>query len=108
MFTVVAYDSGHPPLSSLVTVTVKVTDQNDNSPVFLFPSNTNHSINVRHTLSPNTVITRVKARDSDLGRNSELSYSRSRLNSTKFFDVKPNSGEVSMPFMYTSVLCTQI
>ena len=37
-FSIVAFDSGVPPLSKIVTVTVTIQDVNDNSPSFLISS----------------------------------------------------------------------
>ncbi|KAL8605282.1 hypothetical protein ACOMHN_031222 [Nucella lapillus] len=93
-FAVVAYDLGRPALSSTVSVTVRVMDENDNSPIFLFPSPHNNTISVPHTLSPNTAVTALSAYDVDVGRNRELVFSRDGRNGTKFFDVTPRSGEV--------------
>ena len=103
-----ACDLGKPPLSSTVTVTVRIMDENDNSPVFIFPNDVNNTVTVPHTLSPNTTVTSLQAYDVDLGRNGELVFSLGDLNGTRFFDVKPTTGEVrflhglsdSQPFIY--------
>ena len=83
-------------------------DENDNSPVFIFPNDVNNTVTVPHTLSPNTTVTSLQAYDVDLGRNGELVFSLGGLNGTRFFDVKPTTGEVrflrglsdSQPFIY--------
>ena len=93
-FAVLAYDLGKPSLSSTVTVTVRVMDENDNSPVFIFPNDVNNTVTVPHTLSPNTAVTSLEASDVDVGRNGELVFSRDGRNGTRFFDVKPTTGEV--------------
>ncbi|XP_070198664.1 protocadherin-9-like [Littorina saxatilis] len=93
-FMVIAHDLGKPQLSSTVTVTVRVMDVNDNSPAFVFPNDVNNTVSVPHTLSPNTAVTSIRAYDVDLGRNGELVFSRDGRNGTKFFDVKPSTGEV--------------
>jgi hypothetical protein len=103
-FKVIAYDLGKPSLSSTVFVVVRVMDENDNSPAFVFPTDTNNTITVPHTLSPNTVVTSVVAYDVDMGRNRQLVYSRDNRNGTKFFDVKPSSGEVRGPVV--AVTCS--
>jgi len=41
-----ASDRGVPPLASTATVIVYVGDENDNGPVFLFPSLTNRTVHV--------------------------------------------------------------
>ena len=93
-FAVLAYDLGKPPLSATVTVTVRIMDENDNSPVFIFPNDVNNTVTVPHTLSPNTAVTSLEASDVDVGRNGELVFSRDGRNGTRFFDVKPTTGEV--------------
>nr|KAG5706313.1 hypothetical protein BaRGS_026095 [Batillaria attramentaria] len=93
-FDIVAYDLGKPQMTSTVRVTVNVTDVNDNHPLFVFPSDVNNTVHVPHTLSPNTIVTSVKAVDRDAGRNRMLVYSRDSRNGTRFFDVMPENGQV--------------
>ena len=94
-FSIVAEDLGRPPLSATTTVQVRVTDVNDNSPFFLFPTPSNNSVTVPHTLTPNTKVSAVQAYDIDLGRNKELKYGRDSKNGTRFFDVIADTGEVN-------------
>ncbi|KAK7496601.1 hypothetical protein BaRGS_00012253 [Batillaria attramentaria] len=54
----------------------------------------NNTVHVPHTLSPNTIVTSVKAVDRDAGRNRMLVYSRDSRNGTRFFDVMPENGQV--------------
>ncbi|KAL8623554.1 hypothetical protein ACOMHN_051164 [Nucella lapillus] len=92
--SVVARDRGQPPLSSTLTATVVVSDVNDNSPTFLFPSPRNNSLRLPHTLPPHSLVTALLAYDADWGPNAELLYSREGVNGTVFFDVVPATGEV--------------
>lgn len=94
-FRVVAIDLGEPVrMSSTVTVHVRATDVNDNSPEFVFPSDDNFTLYVPHTLSENTAFASVVAVDRDEGRNSELIYARDSGNGSKFFDIETSTGQV--------------
>lgn len=73
-YTVVikATDAGSPPLSSQTTFVVKLSDVNDNAPVFSQPS---YSVDIPENNALNTPIAEVSASDPDLGENSRISYS---------------------------------
>lgn len=51
---------------------MRVLDENDNAPVFRFPS---YPVTVSETVLPNTTFLTVFASDRDIGLNAELSYS---------------------------------
>lgn len=53
-------------------VSVRVMDENDNAPIFRFPS---YPVTVSETVLPNTTFLTVFASDEDIGSNGELSYS---------------------------------
>ncbi|XP_076467837.1 protocadherin-7-like [Babylonia areolata] len=95
-FAIVAYDHGSPSLSSTVTATIVVTDENDNSPVFVFPSPRNNTLRLPHTTLPHTVVTSLLAYDVDDGVNAQLTYSREGVNGSlpMYFDVVPTTGDV--------------
>jgi len=65
------------------TVVVVVDDVNDNSPVFSFPSMTNHTVHVSKATTQSsssgggedTVIAQVIVKDADIGINARLTYS---------------------------------
>ncbi|XP_065131077.1 protocadherin gamma-C5-like isoform X5 [Paramisgurnus dabryanus] len=69
---VTATDSGSPSLSSQKTFVVRLSDVNDNAPVF---SQNSYSVDVAENNSPGTPIVTVSASDPDVGDNSHLSYS---------------------------------
>ncbi|KAK0064798.1 protocadherin beta-14 [Biomphalaria pfeifferi] len=93
-FQVIVYDLGEPPLTSTVTVHVKVTDVNDNAPVFMFPNDDNYTLHIPHTLGANTVFANIIATDKDEGRNGALVYSLEGGNGSRFFDIVSDSGKV--------------
>lgn len=66
LLSVFAKDSGSPPMESMVTVSVRVLDQNDNEPVFPTP----HFIFfVPEDAPPSTMVGQVEATDPDEGEN---------------------------------------
>ncbi|XP_067899215.1 uncharacterized protein [Heterodontus francisci] len=70
--TVMARDTGSPPLSSNRTITVRVSDVNDNAPRFTRPS---YTVYVTENNPPGASICSVSAADPDLNQNSYLFYS---------------------------------
>ena len=94
-FFVLAVDLGKPiSLTSTVSVHVTITDVNDNSPYFVFPTDGNFTVHVPHTLGANTAFSKVKAMDRDHGRNGAVIYTREGGNGSTFFDVDAQSGQV--------------
>ncbi|XP_026135732.1 protocadherin gamma-C5-like isoform X4 [Carassius auratus] len=69
---VTATDSGSPPRSSQKTFAVRLSDVNDNAPVF---SQNSYSVDVAENNAPGTPIATVLASDPDVGDNARLSYS---------------------------------
>ncbi|XP_060692620.1 protocadherin-10-like [Hemiscyllium ocellatum] len=70
--TVEARDGGTPPLSSNRTITVRVSDVNDNPPRF---SRSSYTVRVPENNAPGASICSVSAEDPDLNQNSYVSYS---------------------------------
>ncbi|XP_012583229.1 PREDICTED: protocadherin gamma-B5-like [Condylura cristata] len=70
--TIIATDRGKPPLSSSKSVTLHISDVNDNSPVF---HQAFYLVHVMENNSPGTSIAQVSASDPDLGPNGHVSYS---------------------------------
>ncbi|RUS86827.1 hypothetical protein EGW08_005423 [Elysia chlorotica] len=94
-FLVLAIDLGvMTHLTSTVSVHVAITDINDNTPYFIFPTDANFTVHVPHTLGANTAFSKVLARDRDQGNNGKVIYTREGGNGSIFFDVDPTSGQV--------------
>ncbi|OPJ67057.1 hypothetical protein AV530_016980 [Patagioenas fasciata monilis] len=64
--TVVAEDLGSPPFKTVRQYTVRVSDENDNAPLFTKPL---YEVAVPENNPPGAYITTVVARDPDLGHN---------------------------------------
>nr|XP_049610396.1 protocadherin gamma-A3-like isoform X1 [Syngnathus scovelli] len=69
--TIVATDAGSPPLSRKMTFNLKVSDVNDNAP--MFPVSI-YSSNVAENNSPGVSVVRVLAKDPDENQNARVSY----------------------------------
>ncbi|XP_060109783.1 protocadherin gamma-B7-like [Heteronotia binoei] len=70
--TIIATDKGIPPLSTYKTISLKISDINDNSPVFEMPSYTAY---VPENNPSGSSIFSVKASDPDEDRNAQITYS---------------------------------
>ncbi|RUS76654.1 hypothetical protein EGW08_015584 [Elysia chlorotica] len=95
-FTITAYDGGVPPKSQDLSVTVHVTDQNDNDPVF---ENATYSVTIDRDTPPSTVIMRVSATDADAGNNARLTYDFSSVQKLVLdgvFGINGSTGDISV------------
>ncbi|XP_051766364.1 protocadherin beta-7-like [Ctenopharyngodon idella] len=94
---VVARDNGSPPLSSIVTVKVFITDENDNSPQILYPVPDGKSLMTemvpKATLS-GSLVSKVIAVDADSGQNAWLSYQILKSTDPGLFTIGLHSGEI--------------
>ncbi|XP_076446357.1 protocadherin-9-like [Babylonia areolata] len=96
-FLILAADgSGPSALTGTLTVSLSVSDVNDNVPVF---SRDSFNLTVMETAPVGTVFGHVAASDGDVGRNGQLTYRFSLLTSsevTDLFSLNSTSGEVSV------------
>ena len=69
--TVVAEDLGSPPFRTVRQYTIRVTDENDNRPLF---SKSLYEVSVLENNIPGSYVTTVVARDPDVGKNAKVSY----------------------------------
>ncbi|XP_048388868.1 protocadherin-20 [Stegostoma tigrinum] len=92
----VAEDRGSPCLSGTATVTVSVTDINDHCPEF---PESELSFSLYSNCSAGTTITRLRARDPDLGYNAHVAYSygeRVPGSSVSLFSLDSTSGTIRL------------
>ncbi|XP_036605618.1 protocadherin gamma-A2-like [Trichosurus vulpecula] len=96
--TVTARDSGDPPLSTNVSLTLFILDQNDNAPEILYPAfPTDGSSGVElapRSAEPGYLVTKVVAVDADSGQNAWLSYRLLKATELGLFSVGLHSGEI--------------
>ncbi|XP_062870803.1 protocadherin beta-16-like [Trichomycterus rosablanca] len=94
---VIARDNGSPPLSSNVTVSVFITDENDNSPQILYPALEEKSLMtemVPKAALSGSLVSKVIAVDADSGQNSWLSYQIVKSTDSGLFIIGLHSGEI--------------
>nr|XP_055187859.1 protocadherin gamma-A3 isoform X9 [Nyctereutes procyonoides] len=95
---VTACDNGNPPLSSNVSISIFVLDQNDNVPEILYPTlPTDGSTGVElapRSAEPGYLVTKVVAVDRDSGQNAWLSYHLLKASEPGLFQVGLHTGEV--------------
>ncbi|XP_069510308.1 protocadherin-10-like isoform X2 [Ambystoma mexicanum] len=92
-----AQDAGFPPLSSNVTVSVYILDQNDNPPVIVSPVPSNGSVAtdvLPRSADPGYLVGRISALDADSGQNSRLSYQILQATDPGLFSVALYTGEL--------------
>ncbi|XP_051925910.1 protocadherin gamma-A12-like isoform X17 [Hippocampus zosterae] len=96
--TVVASDAGSPPRSSKQTFNLKVSDVNDNAPVFPVSL---YSANVAENNLPGVSVLSVTAKDPDENQNARISYmlEQSEIGGrsiSEFVSVNAESGVISV------------
>ncbi|XP_042275507.1 protocadherin alpha-8-like [Thunnus maccoyii] len=97
-FQVVATDSGTPSLSSNVTVSVFILDQNDNAPVILYPVSSNGSAEgveeIPRNVNAGHLVTKVRAYDADIGYNGWLLFSLQQVTDHSLFGLDRYTGQI--------------
>lgn len=92
--SVVATDTGTPPLHASRTIHLQVTDVNDNAPEF---EEQEYHANVMEVSDPGTSVIRVQAYDRDEGNNSAIVYSLLNTPDTHsgWFQIDPRTGLIT-------------
>ncbi|XP_033743279.1 protocadherin-7-like [Pecten maximus] len=93
-FYVRARDQGDTPLETNISVTVKVTDDNDNSPVFVFPNDSNDTVSIGYLAETPSWITKISADDRDTDQNKAIVYSIRHGNNLQLFSIDPYNGDL--------------
>ncbi|XP_056238386.1 protocadherin gamma-A11-like isoform X38 [Seriola aureovittata] len=94
---VMARDNGSPPLSSNVTVSVFISDVNDNTPQILYPAPEGNSFMtelVPKAAHGGALVSKVIAVDADSGQNAWLSYHIVKSTDPGLFTIGLHSGEI--------------
>ena len=93
--SVLANDKGKPPQTNILDVTVEITDENDNPPVFVRPRVISPPVNVSTSTSPHSVIFLAKAIDADVDENAKLDFAFLSDDYT-MFAINGSTGAVSI------------
>ncbi|XP_044138051.1 protocadherin gamma-B1-like [Bufo gargarizans] len=93
---ILARDNGSPSLNSSTTLTIYIIDQNDNSPIILYPSpEVDRSVfeMVPWTTEQGSLVSKVVAVDADSGHNAWLSYFL-QSSEPSLFTIDQQTGEI--------------
>ncbi|XP_075131396.1 protocadherin gamma-B1-like isoform X9 [Leptodactylus fuscus] len=92
---IIARDNGSPSLNSSTTLRISIVDQNDNSPVILYPSPEADSTfeMVPWTSEQGSLVSKVVAVDADSGHNAWLSYFL-QSSEPSLFTIDQHTGEI--------------
>lgn len=93
-FKIIAEDGGLPVLSAELSVSVTILDENDNAPML---SNSIFNVTVKEGVLPGYVVLKLQAFDLDTGRNAEIRYGISPIQSDvikKLFSINETTGEL--------------
>nr|XP_046261642.1 protocadherin gamma-C3-like [Scatophagus argus] len=95
--TITATDCGEPPLSTIKTLSVQVSDVNDNRPIF---SQNPYELYLVENNTPGTSIYSVSAADNDLNENAAITYHIVRGDGlqgdmTSFLNINSENGQIS-------------
>jgi hypothetical protein len=77
-------------ISSSVTVTIRLTDENDNAPVFVFPSRYNSTVHVADSATVGSVAAMLLVNDPDL--NSKVTLDMTGGDKNGLFNLDPSRG----------------
>ncbi|KAM9311549.1 protocadherin gamma-C5-like [Gastrophryne carolinensis] len=107
-----AFDLGSPALSSKATVTLRVSDVNDNAPTF---TQSTYNAFIKENSDPGTLLCTVSATDADEGSNADLVYSiaESQIDGSSvssFVYINSNTGDLyaQRSFDYEHIQTLQI
>ncbi|KAB0372911.1 protocadherin-20 [Muntiacus reevesi] len=93
---IIAEDGGSPPLLGSATLTIGITDINDNCPLF---TDSQINVTVYGNATVGTAIAAVQAVDRDLGNNAQITYSYSQKvpqASKDLFHLNANTGVIKL------------
>ncbi len=93
---VMATSNTFPPMTSSVSVTVYVADQNDNTPVIIYPREHKNTVNVSNLVPVSFTIAKVEAKDDDIGLNAKLTYKLTNGNERGLFEIHEETGDITI------------
>uniref|UniRef100_UPI00358F82CA protocadherin-1-like isoform X2 n=1 Tax=Myxine glutinosa TaxID=7769 RepID=UPI00358F82CA len=93
---ILAEDHGVPSRSSSANITVRVTDENDHSPVIVRPSDNTSDVFVAMDSTAGKSLFNIVASDKDIGQNADLSYLFISGNTENIFDLDRKTGELKL------------
>ena len=92
-FMVLAIDRGEPAMTGSTSVTITVSDVNDNKPVYM---NNRIAVSLAENLNVGSIVAVLVATDHDDGVNSRITYSITSGNEEMRFSIDFQTGEISL------------
>lgn len=86
------YSSGPLKAADTTTISVIVTDVNDNAPLIAFPSHSNDTVKISQSLAVGEIVTSIVASDDDIGPNGQLTYVIADGNDDAVFRLASDTG----------------
>ncbi|GFR66755.1 protocadherin-11 X-linked [Elysia marginata] len=103
-FNIIAYDGGSPPMSDYLRVTVRVTDDNDNSPVFEMR---HYDFTINEDAQMGDLVGQVTATDMDIGNFGKISYRFSQASEASIrgvFAINSTTGHITLRGKLSTIL----
>ncbi|CAL8328972.1 unnamed protein product [Lota lota] len=94
-FRVRAVDGGDPRKTATATVSLFVTDENDNAPLIISPANESYTL-LPPASSARTIVRTVAATDSDTGPNADLRFALVGGNPFRLFEIGHANGVITL------------
>lgn len=94
-FRVRAVDGGEPRKTATATVSLFVTDENDNAPEITSPANESYTL-LPPASSARTIVRTVTATDLDSGQNADLRYALVGGNPFRLFEIGNTNGVITL------------
>ncbi len=101
--TITASNPGYPGLSTSVTASIYVVDENDNDPVITFPNPLNNTVLVSNKASLGSVVCRIIAYDEDISTNKELNFDI-KNDRDGLFDIDAGKGAITVDADLSSII----
>ncbi|XP_056136643.1 protocadherin-7 [Lampris incognitus] len=95
IFRVRAVDGGEPRKTATATISLFVTDENDNAPLITSPANESYTL-LPPASSARTIVRTVTATDSDTGPNADLHYTLVGGNPFRLFEIGHTNGVITL------------
>lgn len=96
MLTVRASNAGYPKINTTASVSILVTDVNDESPNITFPVPWNKTVQMPHKVWQGYQVTRILAHDLDKEENARLNYTISNGNEHNTFRIDSKTGAIEV------------
>ena len=99
-----ATDQGSPPMTSTSSITILVSDTNDNAPRFDFPNPRNNTVFISNKVPVGNTVTHISAHDPDEGNNAKISLSFIQTSDKRgTFSLDKDSGLISLNVPLTDI-----